>query len=84
MQLRQCVCLKPLERGQKKYCIECGTRIRKAMQRSNNEWQRTKEMGLLGSCREMTWNGQHHQCCLSRAYWRHTVKCPRANKWKDL
>lgn len=48
--------------------------------RAQREYQAIKDRALLGRRTDPHWNGGawRHECCGSRAYWRHKVRCPWA------
>jgi hypothetical protein len=48
--------------------------------RMQREYEKVKERGLLGHRSDPKWNAKawRHDCCGSRAYWRHKIGCPYA------
>lgn len=48
------------------------------MVKKKGEYQKTREAGRLGSCKDHTWNKKLHihTCCKSKQPWYHKIDCP--------
>jgi len=53
-----------------------------APSKMRRDYQRIKREGLLGRRSDEHWNGKKrmHECCKSKACWRHKVGCPWATR----